>query len=105
MAEVRTPPVTATHFATRDEFFADRTPGAVYVARDDDGSGEVSFWYRCPCGCGSKAPLMAGKGFKPSGPGATWNWNGSIEKPTLTPSVHHIGHWHGWLTDGVWRSC
>jgi hypothetical protein len=38
---------------------------------------------------------------------AYWNWNGSKELPTLTPSILHWGKgrkepatWHGYLTDG-----
>lgn len=29
-----------------------------------------------------------------------WNWNKDDTKPTLTPSVHTIGHWHGWVRNG-----
>ena len=29
-----------------------------------------------------------------------WQWNGDKEKPTLSPSVHTIGYWHGWIRDG-----
>jgi hypothetical protein len=36
-----------------------------------------------------------------------WNWNGSKEAPTLTPSILHWGKgknspatWHGYMTDG-----
>lgn len=32
--------------------------------------------------------------------GKHWGWNGDSDKPTLTPSVHTIGHWHGWVRDG-----
>lgn len=61
--------------------------------------------YRCPCGCGElrSVPIMEGEKQERS-----WQWNGSKEKPTLTPSLLHIAHdvkgctWHGYLTDGVW---
>lgn len=33
--------------------------------------------------------------------GWCWGWNGNEDKPTLTPSVHAIGHWHGWVCDGM----
>ncbi|MCL6708608.1 DUF6527 family protein [Pseudomonas sp. R2.Fl] len=104
MAEIRTPPVTARFIADRDEFAQENIAGAVHVDRHGDGSGEVSFWYRCPCGCGAKGMLLVGDGFKPAD-GPSWNWNGMVDKPTLLPSVHHVGHWHGWLKDGVWTSC
>jgi hypothetical protein len=29
-----------------------------------------------------------------------WQWNGSLDSPTLTPSINVIGKWHGYLTDG-----
>lgn len=32
--------------------------------------------------------------------GHSWEWDGNREKPTLNPSVHHIGHWHGWIRAG-----
>lgn len=30
-----------------------------------------------------------------------WEWTGSDAAPTLSPSVDVIGHWHGWVSDGV----
>ncbi|RYC10084.1 DUF6527 family protein [Ciceribacter ferrooxidans] len=104
MSEIRTPPVTAVLFEDRDDFFRSDIAGSIHIARHEDDPKEVSFWYRCPCGCGAKAPLSAGDGYKPVD-GPSWTWNGSTTAPTLTPSVHHVGHWHGWLTDGVWKSC
>ncbi len=58
--------------------------------------------YTCPCGCGRQRALA----FKP--PSAddikykrhTWAWDGNKENPTLTPSINHVGHWHGWLKNG-----
>lgn len=29
-----------------------------------------------------------------------WQWDGNVEKPTLKPSVHVHGHWHGWIRGG-----
>ena len=37
----------------------------------------------------------------PSEQGKFWRWNGSEAEPTLTPSVHSEGHWHGWVRDGM----
>lgn len=42
-----------------------------------------------------------------------WTWNGSLDKPTLSPSVRvsvredgrDIELWHGWLRHGRWVSC
>ena len=61
-------------------------------------------FYLCPCRCGRRGAL----GFRPA-PSPSWQWDGDREKPTLSPSVHHIldgkTHWHGWLRTGVWESC
>lgn len=32
--------------------------------------------------------------------GKAWGWDGNPNTPTLTPSVHTIGHWHGWVRNG-----
>ncbi|GAB4362295.1 MAG: hypothetical protein Kow0026_25990 [Oricola sp.] len=106
MAEVKTQPVEATYIPDKSDFrdgLRGKVPGSFRVD-PPDSDGDQAFWYCCPCGCGVVGPLNVGKGFKPK-MGPSWNWNGSTEKPTLHPSVHHVGHWHGWLTDGVWRSC
>ena len=29
-----------------------------------------------------------------------WHWDGDEERPTLSPSVHTLGHWHGWVRNG-----
>ncbi len=34
-----------------------------------------------------------------------WLLTGTREKPTLHPSLHLVGHWHGYLTDGRFVSC
>ena len=102
MTEVKTSPVTAKLF-DKDEFHARRQAGSFYLG-DQDTDGEISFWYCCPCGCERVGLLTVGNGFKPED-GPSWSWNGSDEKATLLPSVHHVGHWHGWLTDGIWISC
>ena len=85
-----------------DAFKKHRHPGSYHVVPGDT-RGEWFFWYCCPCGCGLIAPITVGANFKPP-QRPSWNWNVSTTEPTLTPSVHHKGHWHGWLTDGYWRS-
>jgi hypothetical protein len=32
--------------------------------------------------------------------GATWSWDGDEVKPTLNPSLHAVGMWHGWVKNG-----
>jgi hypothetical protein len=36
----------------------------------------------------------------PNEAGRCWGWDGNEDAPTLTPSVHTIGHWHGWVRAG-----
>lgn len=95
--------VAAQHIPDKEAFLERRVAGSFRIGAVDT-DGELSFWYCCPCGCGAVAPLLAGNGFKPAD-GPSWTWNGSVEDPTLHPSVNHIGHWHGWLRNGMWESC
>jgi len=105
MAEVKTQPVTARHIPDKsefqDEYHMGRVPGSFRVTEDE---GDLWLWYCCPCGCRSVGVLSVGKNVKPSAEHPTWKWNASFDKPSLEPSVHHVGHWHGWLRDGVWVS-
>ena len=43
---------------------------------------------------------------KPKRP-VSWQWNGSEDRPTLTPSllVQGVNAWHGFVTDGQLRTC
>lgn len=34
-----------------------------------------------------------------------WQWDGNEEKPTLSPSIHCPGLWHGYLRAGRLESC
>ena len=51
---------------------------------------------------------------QPECPGTwpNWQWNGNIERPTLSPSIGSPGMndtpptgWHGFLQDGQWKGC
>lgn len=33
--------------------------------------------------------------------GAQWTWNEHEDSPTLSPSLHWINVWHGWVRDGM----
>jgi len=65
--------------------------------------------FRCPCGCGIRAGIRVAR--DPAAPEKEpWSWNGDLEKPTTTPSIRIFDvdgkeHWHGYLTDGVFKSC
>lgn len=97
-----TQPITARRIVAREVFRDSGIAGSFWIG-EPDSDGEVAFWYCCPCGCRQIAPLTVGRGFKPA-EGPSWEWNGSKDRPTLSPSVNHTGHWHGWLRDGVWTS-
>lgn len=87
-----------------------RAPGAIEFSYPSVGGRKMlnekpfGLQYMCPCGCGVEGYL----GFRPQPNSPMWNWNGDLERPTLTPSVHHLmggkTHWHGWLTAGMWLS-
>lgn len=36
--------------------------------------------------------------------GKMWSWDGNHDRPTLHPSIHRKGHWHGYLVDGQFKS-
>jgi len=40
-----------------------------------------------------------------TGMGARWQLSGTVDKPTLSPSLHWVGIWHGWLRNGRLESC
>jgi len=94
-------PVKAARVADIDA--DDAPPGAYkfFSSGDRDKAGMI---YVCPCGCGRQGALR----FRPH-PSPSWEWDGNEEAPTLKPSVHDMPdgktHWHGWLTNGEWKSC
>lgn len=38
---------------------------------------------------------------RPNDNDAQWRWDGNLDEPTLRPSLHAVGEWHGWVTGGV----
>jgi hypothetical protein len=111
MGEVRlAAPVKAQYIA---DLFNHRNPPAgaftYYTVADerkkaDDPTAEKrGIIYTCPCGCGRQGVLP----FEPKTTDdikykrATWTWDKNVEAPTLTPSINHVGHWHGHLTGGM----
>lgn len=97
MADVKTAPVRAKRFDDID--LVKQVAGAFeyYKSGDRYPAGMI---YTCPCGCGHMGALA----FRPH-KSPSWDWDGNMEAPTLLPSVHHVGHWHGWLKNGIWVSC
>lgn len=102
MSEVKTHPVKAVHLPDLDiwNFETLKTQAGAFEFYKSGDRERAGIIYICPCGCGATGALA----FRPAPP-PSWEWNGSVEAPTLTPSVHHVGHWHGFLTNGVWVSC
>ena len=99
MAEVRlSSSVTARYFEDLPDDGSE--PAGAFTYYVDQGGRTAGMIYVCPCGCGQHGSLA----FRPRQfPGASWEWDGNRERPTLTPSVHRVGHWHGWLRDGAWH--
>jgi hypothetical protein len=68
-------------------------------------SGQKRFWFVCPGQCKGLSALAIRPVVVDIGNQHSWDWNGSTGAPTLTPSINHVGCWHGWLTDGEFKSC
>lgn len=62
-------------------------------------SGQRRFWFVCPGPCKSIAALA----LRPvlDGSPQSWDFDGDLEATTLSPSINHVGCWHGWLRAGV----
>lgn len=85
----------------------DLPPGAAWWGRDDDGR-VMRIQYVCPCGCSDWRQVSVSVAKPP--PAHHWAWDGNEDRPTLNPSILHIVNkpgdcgWHGYLTEGVWRT-
>lgn len=66
-------------------------------------SGQRRFWFVCPGPCKSIAAIA----LRPvvDGSQQSWAFDGNLDTPTLSPSINHVGCWHGFLTGGVFTSC
>lgn len=49
--------------------------------------------------------IMIGVAVGPASTPKVWGWDGNEERPTLEPSIHTVGHWHGFLKAGRLVSC
>lgn len=54
--------------------------------------GDGTDWALC------RLPLVQGE-TAISVPGR-WKWDGDEDKPDITPSIHHVGVWHGFVRAG-----
>lgn len=84
-----------------DEGWSDRYRAAPRGAYEitTEANGQRRLWYRCPGVCGAIAPLA----LRPvvDATGHSWDWDGNAQAPTLSPSINHVGCWHGWLRAGM----
>lgn len=75
-------------------------PGSFFIETME--SGQLAMWHKLPdgnCGLIRLRPTVSGDAHP------SWEWDGNHDKPTLTPSVHAPGRWHGWFTSGRMVSC
>lgn len=79
-------------------------PGEFLWSLGSDKSTPSRMLFVCPCGCGSHAGIAV-KAESSGGP--VWSWNGDLDHPTVTPSIRKLDgcEWHGFLTDGKFKSC
>lgn len=66
-------------------------------------SGQRVMWFVLPngeSGVINLRPVIEANAAHPS-----WEWDGNEDKPTLQPSVHLPGRWHGFFTAGRMVSC
>jgi len=64
----------------------------------DDKNETVEYWFHCP-GC------EYNHGVRVKGPHPVWQWNGNVDKPTVSPSLLVNGstpetRCHSFITDG-----
>lgn len=94
---------TNTVPAVKVDSMMDSNNGGEYKFASNQSGERVGLTHRCP-GCKTIATLFFGVSDVPNGI-HRWQHDGNDDLPTLTPSIHHQGCWHGWLTKGVFKSC
>jgi hypothetical protein len=103
VSEVRTPPTRLVDL--NPKWVRVHGTSEVYGIRHDCPCRAVD----CPMGGWAVVPTKANfTGDPPSKDALARGWDtagSSFEDITLSPSIHHVGHWHGWLRDGVLVSC
>lgn len=69
----------------------------------DDGNGNPKWmWFRCQNKSAEDGDqcCVALRPSQKNAVGASWQWDGNKEKPTITPSINCAGCWHGWIRNG-----
>jgi hypothetical protein len=74
---------------------------------DVPADGQLRLEYCCPRTGKACGGIIIGKGFKPARGAPSWQWDGNVLAPSLTPSINCQGGcgWHGYLTEGEWVPC
>lgn len=101
------------HHTKRNARFFNWCVGHFWWQVSDDGA-ERHLWMKLPAQdgrWGGSACIIPINPAKNAG-GHGWNWDGNVERPTLTPSVFHDPnqpqshhHWHGFITAGHMVGC
>lgn len=94
MSEVRLPAPVKAHRV--ESVTDDRRPGVFKFFADDGVIAGMNF--RCPCPCARLTPIYF-TGHAVAGE-PSWDWDLNLDAPTLKPSLHAVGHWHGFLRAG-----
>lgn len=83
--------------------FDNLTPGLAWWSKEaGQPEGTMRLTFVCPGGCGDVGGCRCAQ--KKPGDKPSWEWNGSLDKPTLKPSIRSLEcGWHGYLTDGVFQ--
>lgn len=83
------------------DYDAVERPGDFYFAPVQGMAGETHLHVMLPGGSFICIGVRRGE----PGGSRVWGWDGNEAKPTITPSIHAIDRWHGFLTAGRLRSC
>lgn len=76
-------------------------PGSFCIETHENGQRMMIFKYPD----GDVGGIFLRPVVPPNAAHPSWEWDGNASKPTLTPSVHRLGRWHGWFRAGRMESC
>jgi hypothetical protein len=77
-------------------------PGDFYFHRVSS-QAFTRIYLQLPDGSFNALPVYRQGDLKPEA--TAWLWDGNESSPTLSPSIHCIDHWHGFLRSGRLVSC
>lgn len=102
------------HPINDDGFRLVDTSAGVHIVKGVEPQAPAFFSFECPRGKGMCSYLRIAGGPADDGNHPKWTWNGSRDRPTITPSVNCLSHnptkleeryagcgWHGFIVDGV----